>query len=153
MTAEPSSVLREPPEKSGPQEQRPRDPLLGQSRKASCKKKGQAEWERQPRCWCIAGRRAQTFQGLGELWAWGELSWGPGEGSVCPGTQDQPLPNPCFVFPALWFPNLFGLKFVSNFFFCQNTRLLEPHWVRFAALIALSGRRAWERLGDICRPG
>ena len=117
VTAEPSSVLREPPAKSGPQEQRPRDPLLGQSRKASYKKKGQAEWERQPRCWCIAGRRAQTFQGLGELWAWGELSWGPGEGSVCPGTQDQPLPISCFVFPALWFPNLFGLKFVSNFFF------------------------------------
>lgn len=35
-------------------------------------------------------------------------------------------------------------------FFCQNTRLLEPHWVRFAALIALSGKRAWESLGDIC---
>ena len=54
---------------------------------------------------------------LGELWAWEEPLWGPGEGSVCPGTQDQPLPIPCFVFPALWFPNLFGLKFVSNFFF------------------------------------
>lgn len=38
-------------------------------------------------------------------------------------------------------------------FFCPNTQLLEPHWVRFAALIALSGRRAWESLGDICRPG
>lgn len=51
VTAEPFSVLREPPEKSGPQEQRPRDPLLGQLRKASGEKKGQAEWERQPRCW------------------------------------------------------------------------------------------------------
>ena len=46
----------------------------------------------------------------------GRVVLGAGKGSVCPGTQGQPLAIPRFVFPALWFPNLFGLKFVSNFF-------------------------------------
>lgn len=40
-------------------------------------------------------------------------------GCTSPGSQGRPLSIPRFVFPALWFPNLFGLKFVSNFFFSR----------------------------------
>lgn len=38
-------------------------------------------------------------------------------GCAHPESQGRPLSIPHRVFPALWFPNLFGLKFVSNFFF------------------------------------
>lgn len=75
VTAESFSVLRKSPAKLGLQELRGQEiPWLEQSRKASWKKKGQAEEKRQPRHWRVAGRGPKPSKG------W--VSHGPGKGSL-----------------------------------------------------------------------
>lgn len=92
---------------------------LGQSRKASRREEGPAG-EEATGALKSSESKAHTFGGARGLGGReprkGGLGRGP-QGLRRPGSQGQPRPIPCFAFPALWFPNLFGLKFVSNFFF------------------------------------
>lgn len=121
------SVPRASPAESGPRSSEAKGSVVAaQSKRASWGKKGRAGGAK------TAGRGGAVGAEPTPPGPWGDRSpgraaWGAGPGvCVSPGSPGQPLPIPRFVFPALWFPNLFGLKFVSNFFFFPGVIETKP---------------------------
>lgn len=115
--AESLPVLRESPAERGYRSAETEGSAEGKARKASWRKKAWAGKEK------TAGPGLRREPGPHLPGAWGGVS--PGRAALgaarrvcgCPRSQGRPPLLPCFVFPTLWFPNLFGLKSVSNFFF------------------------------------
>lgn len=66
-----------------------------------------------------AGKKAQALKRARSSEPWWWPGWLQGTGGHRAGSPARPHPHSPLCILGLWFSNLFGLKFVSNFFFFQ----------------------------------